>query len=197
MGNLAWHQKHGRLSLDQYLEFLETRPEEERWQLIDGVAVMMTPPSFFHQRIAKNLIRQLDLALEKHRPDLIALYEAGLITPGYEDFRPEADVVVVDSELDEAAGRSSYNERFYLVAEVLSPSNREEYIDIKRARYTANPHNLYCLIISQSEMRVEVLARANDWRAEVLVEPGDLVRLAEFGFECEVRAIYEGTPLVR
>ena len=45
----------GSMDVDEFMAFLETRPDEERWDLIEGVAVMMAPPSVAHQRIVYNL----------------------------------------------------------------------------------------------------------------------------------------------
>jgi hypothetical protein len=44
---------------DQFLEFYMTRPDEERWQLVDGLPAMMVPPSRLHQRIAGNVFKLL------------------------------------------------------------------------------------------------------------------------------------------
>ena len=35
----------GNMDVDEFMEFLETRPEGEHWELIEGVAVMMAPAS--------------------------------------------------------------------------------------------------------------------------------------------------------
>ena len=42
---------------DQFLDFYMTRPDGERWQLVDGLAMMMVPPTSVHQRIGKNLLQ--------------------------------------------------------------------------------------------------------------------------------------------
>ena len=39
-----------RMSDEEFLGFVAKRPDGERWQLIDGVAVMMPPPTKAHQR---------------------------------------------------------------------------------------------------------------------------------------------------
>jgi Uma2 family endonuclease len=44
----------GTMDVDEFMAFLETRPDNERWDLIEGVAVMMAPPSYAHQRITRN-----------------------------------------------------------------------------------------------------------------------------------------------
>lgn len=35
-------------TVEEYLAFLDARPEDERWELIDGEAIMMTPPTMCH-----------------------------------------------------------------------------------------------------------------------------------------------------
>jgi Uma2 family endonuclease len=190
MGAIA-KQLPGRLSSDDYSTFLATRPDEERWQLLDGIAVMMTPPTLVHQRIAMNLASRLNQALEVHRPDLVALVEAGLTVPGRPDFLPSADVVVLKSPVD----YSAYAGKVYLTAEIRSRSNTREYMSLKQQRYSEHPDNLHSLIISQRQMRVELRSRTADWARAILDASEAMLELPEFGFRCQVRDIYRGTPL--
>jgi hypothetical protein len=44
----------GTMDVDEFMSFLEMRPKEERWHLIEGIAVMMSPPSLAHHWIALN-----------------------------------------------------------------------------------------------------------------------------------------------
>src|SRR5215212_8431142 len=45
----------GNMQAGEFLRFLKSRPKEERWQLVEGVAIMMNPPRMRHQQIALNL----------------------------------------------------------------------------------------------------------------------------------------------
>src|SRR5260370_7371798 len=45
----------GTMDVDEFMGFLETRPDKERWDLIEGIAVMMASPNHAHQRISSNL----------------------------------------------------------------------------------------------------------------------------------------------
>ena len=67
-----------RMSIELFRAFYATRPDEEHWQLIDGVAIMMTPPTVAHQCIATNLQLLLHTALETHAPTLSALQRLGV-----------------------------------------------------------------------------------------------------------------------
>ena len=69
---------HPRLSVELFRGFVEGRPEEERWGLIDGLPVMMAPPTKAHQRIASNLERLLNHVLEAQRLTLVAYREIGV-----------------------------------------------------------------------------------------------------------------------
>ena len=54
----AKHDRDSRLwTADQFLEFYMSRPDEERWQLVDGLAIMMVPPSFLHQKDRKAILQ--------------------------------------------------------------------------------------------------------------------------------------------
>ena len=180
-----------KFSVEEYLAFIATRPDEERWQLIDGVAMMMTAPTKAHQRIGSNLAFALNMHFQVHRPEYYAYQEVGLIVPEVERFRPEADVAVEDN----AADYESYSDKFYLVAEVLSESNTDKDVEIKRQRYLQHPGNLYVLIISQKEPWVQVWARRLDWQPLELAHLDDRLELPEFGFATTLRAIYAGTPV--
>src|SRR5262249_3143184 len=129
----------GTMDVDEFMAFLETRPDNERWDLIEGVAVMMAPPSYAHQRIPSNLCPFLNNAFTARRLDLFAYQRAGIRNPGLRNFQPEPDVVVVPG----IAGYDLYSERFQLVAEILSPSNTRQEMELKLRRYREAPDNLY------------------------------------------------------
>jgi Uma2 family endonuclease len=74
--------------------------------LIDGVAIMMTPPTLGHQIIAANLQTLLSQALRQHAPALIAIQRLGVnIAPPIEGYDPEPDVAVIDASAAREPGR--------------------------------------------------------------------------------------------
>src|SRR5947209_8452042 len=84
----------GTMDVHEFMAFLEMRPKEERWDLIEGIAVMMAPPSLAHQRIAFNLCDLLNRAFAAQGRDLLAYQEIAVRLPGVSNFQPEPDVVV-------------------------------------------------------------------------------------------------------
>jgi Uma2 family endonuclease len=184
-------RKDGKFSVEEFLALIESRPEEERWQLIDGVAMMMPPPTLVHQRIASNLALELNTYFRSNKPELFAFQEVGLIVPEAELFRPEADVAVLDAMAD----YESYANKFYLVAEILSDSNTDKDIAVKRQRYLQHPDNLYFLLVEQKRVRAEMLSRTASWKPVVLEGPDAELMIPEWRFRARLADLYRGTPL--
>jgi len=181
----------GNMGVDEFMAFLETRPDEEHWELIEGVAVRMAPASYAHQRIVSNMCTLLNSAFQAQHLDLFAYFDAGVRSPGVRNFQPEPDVVVVPG----VSGYNLYSERFQLVAEVLSPTNTRREIDLKLRRYREAPENLYAVVIEPREFRVEIHAKCNNWQPVILTRPDDPIEMPEFGLRCFVADLYRGTPL--
>jgi Uma2 family endonuclease len=179
------------MDVDEFMAFLETRPDEERWHLIEGVAVMMAPPSYAHRRIAYNMCALLNTAFQATKLDLLAYISTGVRSPGVRNFQPEPDVVVVPG----VASYELYSERFQLVAEVFSPTNTRQEIDLKLRRYRDAPDNLYAVIIEPREFLVEIHAKGTNWQTAILTRAEDLIEMPEFGLRCRVVDLYRDTPL--
>jgi Uma2 family endonuclease len=181
----------GYMDVDEFMAFLEARPHGEHWDLIEGVAVMMAPVSYAHRRIAYNLSQLLNTAFRARKLDLFAYFGTGVRSPGVRDFQAQPDVVVVPG----ISGHDLYSERFQLVAEVLSPTNRRREIDLKLRRYREVPSNLYAVVIECREYLMQVCAKRHGWQPEILTEADDLIEMPEFGLRCRVADLYVGTPL--
>src|ERR1700680_4192116 len=85
----------GNMDVDEFMAFLETRPKGEHWDLIEGIAVMMAPPTYAHQQIVYNLCYLLNSVFAAQRLDLRACFSVGVRTPGVRNFQPEPDLAVV------------------------------------------------------------------------------------------------------
>ncbi|MDC7784581.1 Uma2 family endonuclease [Rhodoplanes sp. TEM] len=189
----------GRMSGEAFRRFQDGRPDHERWELIAGVPMMMTPPTIAHNRIAGNLERLLNDALAGHDRTRLATQRPGLDL-GSGDFRPEPDVGVIDA--DYAAGQR-FVERAFLLAEIVSdsddvrvPGTDRAWIEVKRDIYLAHPACEAVLIVEQERIEVRVFSRgAEGWIAQTLGPDEETLSLPGFGLACPVAALYEGTPL--
>lgn len=180
----------GGFDVDRYMAFLEDRPDEERWQLVDGIAQRMTPPTIVHQHIAQRFTRLLNDAIEAAGLDVQAYLEVGVRVPSTQDFQPEPDVVVIPAELPDG----HWAERFFLIAEVLSRSNETEHIARKVEIYCSHPENRHVFLIDQDTIRVTHRSRDLGWRPIELGE-ADRIVLPDFSLDVAVIEIYRGTKL--
>ena len=179
------------LSVASFRTWLTSRPDEEHWELIGGVPMMMAPPNRRHQRIVFNLELLLDAALQRHDPALVVYHDIGVNIVSTVPYDPEPDVAVVREDENPDP---RYADRFYLVAEVLSDSD-EGIIDSKRDIYRAQPSCNCILLVRQDRVEVSVDRRtAAGWSTQVL-SAEDVLTLPEFGLACPVREIYRGTPV--
>jgi Uma2 family endonuclease len=181
----------GNMDVDEFMAFLETRPDGEHWELIEGVAVMMAPASHAHQWIAYNFCNLVNSAFAAHGLDLFACNDIGIRNIGLQNFQPEPDVAVLPG----IAGYDLYSERYRLVAEILSPSNTRREIDLKLRRYSEAPDNLYAVVIEPRAFWVEIRARSRNWLSVILTKADDAIEMPEFGLNCRVGDLYRGTPL--
>jgi Uma2 family endonuclease len=52
--------KTGPMTVDEFYEFTDRRPDEEKWELIDGEPILNAAPSPLHQWMVKNVLFCLD-----------------------------------------------------------------------------------------------------------------------------------------
>lgn len=110
-------------------DYLEWDEEEGRYELIDGEAYLMAPPTPLHQKTSGEIFRQLANFLEGKRCEVYAapfgvrLFEREGDSPEDVDTLVEPDITVVcdKSKLDDSGCRGAPE----LVMEVLSPSSRK------------------------------------------------------------------------
>jgi Uma2 family endonuclease len=181
------------LSLNAFRVWTQTRPDEEHWELLDGVPTRRTPPTKAHQRIASNLERLLNDALVRLLPGRAAYQRVGLnLGPVVKNYDPEPDVVVIDVA---ESSDERYADRFFLVAEVVSASERPK-VEGKREIYKIHMACRCILTIQQDRHEVRIDLRAgNGWTTQILTRPTDELVLAEFGLRCTLADLYRGTPL--
>src|SRR6266700_772852 len=131
----ALHQNAPILSVASFRAWLASRPDEVHWELIEGVPMMMIPPNRRHQRIASNLESLLNAALKRHDPMFVAYHDIG--------------VNIVSTVPYDAEPR--YADRFYLVAEVLSESDKG-IIEGKRDIYRGHASCTCILLVRQDRL---------------------------------------------
>jgi Uma2 family endonuclease len=187
----ALRQNAPILSVASFRTWLASRPDEEHWELIEGVPMMMTPPNRRHQRIASNLESLLNAALKRHNPTFVAYHDIGVNIVSTVPYDPEPDVAVIREDENPDP---RYADRFYLVAEVLSESDKG-IIESKRDIYRAHPSCTCIPLVRQDRLEIVVDRRTPDgWRSQEL-HAADELSVPEFGLTCLVRDVYRDTRL--
>jgi Uma2 family endonuclease len=179
------------LSVASFRAWLASRPDEEHWELIGGIPMMMTPPNRRHQRITSNLEALLNAALKRHDPGFAAYHDIGVNIVSTVPYDPEPDVAVIREDENPDP---RYAGRVYLVAEVLSESDKD-VIEGKLDIYRSHASCTCILLVRQDQPEVIVDRRTPDgWRSQV-VHGADELALPEFGLVCRVKDVYRDTPL--
>jgi Uma2 family endonuclease len=179
------------LSVASFRAWLASRPDEEHWELIEGVPMMMAPPNRRHQRIASNLENLLNAALKRHDPRFAAYRDIGVNVVSTVPYDPQPDVAVIREDENPDP---RYAEKFYLAAEVLSDSDKD-IIEGKRDIYRAHPSCTCILLVRQDVVEITAdLRTAEGWRTQVLRDSDEL-RLPQFGLACAAKDVYRDTAL--
>jgi Uma2 family endonuclease len=187
-------RRRPQLTMEQFHALRDERPKEEKWELIDGVPMMMPPPTVMHVRIARNLETLLNARLAAMKPEWQADREVGLWLAGDEKYNPEPDVTVIDTDF--VVGQI-YVQRFYLVAEVLSESDKKPVLEAKLRYYQDHEHNRCVLLVRQdrvSGVQYDRQARG-DWRRRQLAKPGAVLTFPDIGAVGRLGDLYRSTPL--
>ena len=190
-----------QFSFETFDAFRNDRPKEEKWELIDGVPMMMPPPTLIHQRISSNIWLLLSNRLREARPGWRADMGIGIRVPDNDRYNPEPDVTVIDAqiEIDQI-----YAERFYFVVEVLSKSNRPELLAgsdkpivlaAKIDFYKLHEHCRGVLIVHQDHIEAELYSREAGWARVPLCAPGDRLVITDIGDIGTLADLYRDTPL--
>jgi Uma2 family endonuclease len=180
------------MTVEQFLD-MPADPYGRHWQLIDGVPVLMSPPSNTHGALQARLAELIGVHLDRHRPSCEVL-----ITPGVQprvraahNLR-EPDLAVtcpfVPGRLLEAP---------VMICEILSPSNASETREAVRACLTV-PSLIEVLVVASETIGAELLVRGPDgtWPAEPQrFGSGETLRLPVLGFESAMDELYSGLGL--
>lgn len=124
-------------------------PEDERWELIDGVAYAMTGPLRIHQKIVSELGRQIGNHLQGKTCEVyVAPFDIRLPRKDEADaqvdtvVQPDLSIICDRSKLDKLGCRGAPD----WIVEVLSPSTALKDMNAKRSLYEQHGVQEYWII---------------------------------------------------
>jgi Uma2 family endonuclease len=144
-----------------YTDYLSW-PEEERWEIIDGVPYMQATPTRIHQEISGNIFVQIHTYLSGksckvyHAPFCVRLDTDKNNNKIENVAEPDITVVCDQSKLDKVGCKGAPD----LIVEILSPSTGRKDKLLKFDKYEKAGAKEYCLV----EPEEKYLAETN-WRS--------------------------------
>lgn len=183
----------GPMSIDEFYAFTDTRPDEEKWELIDGEPVMNAAASPMHQWIVRNLFAAL---IDRERTTGAAwrvLTNSGVRVSGAS--RAEPDLLLVpDFSPSSAPSRRDFDD-VLVVFEVLSPSTADRDLRWKRNAYTSLPSLTHYVVIAQDAVEVVVFARDDGFAEQRLSRRDDAIAFPDLGVTLPLTEIFRDTGL--
>jgi Uma2 family endonuclease len=182
----------GSMTVDEFYAFTDTRPDEEKWELIEGEPVLNASPLDMHAWIVMNVAFTLTALQREIKAPWKALSDFGVRIS--EKSRPEPDVLVFPSEHHRPERRRDRND-VIVVFEVLSPSTEERDLGWKRKAYTGLASFTHYIVISQDALDVMVFARDDNFKGRKFRSLDEAIELPTLGVSLPMAEIYRDTGL--
>lgn len=182
--------KTGPMTVEEYFAFTDTRPDNEKWELIDGEPILNASPSGLHHRILKNLVFLLaSIERRELRP-----WEAipGIGVRVSDISLPEPDVLILPAG---KIGQERETGDVIATFEILSPSTKERDLHWKRAAYTSLPSLSHYVVIAQDSVDVVIFARDAGFVERRIRSIRDSIEISSLGISLPLSEVYRGTRL--
>jgi Uma2 family endonuclease len=180
-----------RTTIEAFHAFVDDRPEDEKWELIDGEIVLNPTANNRHQLIANNI--QFELESARRRLDSAWRVHGGISTlhPDDNHNEPIPDVMIVPATSD------IFNWTYdVLVAfEVLSPFSLRRDMVHKRSFYTQIEKLTHYIVLAQDRREATVFARSHGFEPQVLKAANAKIEIEPLGLSLLLAEIYRDVPL--
>jgi len=180
-----------QLTIEEFLAFADTRPQEERWELIEGVAVMNPSPVEHHQMIVSNIVAHLIAHKLRTGAPWFPMVGVGTRVPVSPRSLPQPDVFVKQGT---ATDRPVTDDALVLF-EVLSKSNTKADQTWRRKVYASVPNCQHYVTVSLKAVEVVVHDRSDNWQRRDMTRLEQALELPAIGVAIPVADIYRWTPL--
>jgi Uma2 family endonuclease len=178
----------GPMSVEEFYAFTETRPDNEKWELIGGEPILNASPSPIHQWIVKNLVVALTLRERQLKASWAIL--PGLGVRVSQTDRPEPDVLVIPRAASSLDSLERDTGEVIVAFEILSPSTEDRDLRWKRTAYTGLPSLTHYIVIAQDRVEVVVFAREAGFAERRYRSIDDTIDLSSLGVSLPISEIY-------
>lgn len=182
-----------RMTIDDFIEWMKTWSDGEKWELVDGTPITMAGGTEAHEAIAMNIA--LALAPVRARGCRIRR-DILLRRPDSERFGTFPDVYV---RCGPQHDNQAWTDDPVAIFEVLSNSTMRLDRGVKQSEYFMFQTLQHLAFVYQSEFRVEMWSRGTNgaWIEEptILRALGETLHLSAFDLDIPMSEIYADTEL--
>jgi len=179
------------LTIEEFLAFTATRPQEERWELVEGVPVLNPSPIQIHQLVAINISALLMRHKQETGASWLPLLGVGTQVPISPNSLPQPDVYV-----QEGAVRDSHiTDDALVIFEILSRSNRKADQEWRRKVYASVPNCQHYVTVSLARAEVASFDRSSGWKRRTVTGTSNALDLPALGLSMPLADVYRYTPL--
>ncbi len=180
-----------QLTIEEFLAFTASRPNGERWELIEGVAIMSPSPTEWHQVVTTNIATWLMNHKQRTEASWLPILGVGTRVPVSPNSLPQPDVFVKAG----AATDSHVTDDALVLFEVLSRSNSKADQAWRRKVYASVPNCQHYVTVSLKRAEVVVYDRETQWRARTIKGLDTVLTLTALGVEMLLADVYRYTPI--
>jgi Uma2 family endonuclease len=180
-----------QMTVEEFLAFYDSRPDGERWELIEGQPFLSPSPTEWHQRIALNIGNALDAAKLQKNATWTALLGIGTRVPVSPNSLPQPDVFVKAG----APSDASVTDDALIIFKVLSKSNTKSDQAWRKRVYASVPNCQHYVTISTKTQEATRYDRADGWLGETMAGPKTMLSLPAIDMKIPLSDIYRWTSI--
>ncbi len=180
-----------QMTIEEFLAFTDSRPDEERWELIEGVAVLNPSPVEHHQLIVANIVTFLMTHKQRTGVAWLPMLGVGTRVPVSPHSLPQPDVFVKEGE----ASSSAVTDDALVLFEVLSRSNTKADQAWRRRVYASIPNCRHYVTVSLKAVEVDAYDVRQQMATAAAKASRRILELSALGLAMPMTDIYRWTPL--
>jgi Uma2 family endonuclease len=188
---LAKLAQSDQMTVEEFLAYIESRPDGQRWELIEGVAKMNASPTQWHQLISSNLVQLLLNQKAASGASWLPLLGVGTRVPISPNSLPRPDVYVQAG----MALPSYVTDDALVLFEVLSKSNIKSDRAWRKRVYASIPNCQHYVTVSTKSAEIILHDRSGNWAETKISGLSGTLSLPALEFALPLRDIYKWTPI--
>ena len=180
-----------QMTIEEFLAFTDTRPDEERWELVEGEPVLNASPIDYHQIIAGNILAYLLAKKAATGAAWLPLLGIGTRVPASANSLPQPDVFVLEG----APRGTPVTDDALVIFEILSRSNSKADQAWRRRVYASVPNCQHYVTVSLKTAAATAYDRSTGWKPRQATGLAATPDLAALGVTLPLNEVYRYTPI--